>query len=166
LPLDDPANAASTIPLRPASKRRDGRRTLTRIKVRVLHEQGCTGAEIADILGVSKPTVCYHLRNLGVPVQSELGRRFAWDAIAAHYEAGHSMRECQVRFGFSRAAWYQAAERGDIRPRERRQPLAEILHHVNGEGRDNRIENLRFLCPNCHSQTDNFSGRKNRVRGA
>jgi hypothetical protein len=25
---------------------------------------------------------------------------------------------------------------------------------------DNRIENLRFLCPNCHSQTDTFAGKK------
>jgi len=33
------------------------------------------------------------------------------------------------------------------------------LHHVNGDGRDNRLENLVMLCPNCHSQTENFSGR-------
>ena len=33
------------------------------------------------------------------------------------------------------------------------------LHHVNGDGLDNRIENIALLCPNCHSQTPNFSGR-------
>jgi hypothetical protein len=38
-------------------------------------------------------------------------------------------------------------------------PLSMALHQVNGDGRDNRLENLRLLCPNCHSQTDNFAGR-------
>ncbi len=33
------------------------------------------------------------------------------------------------------------------------------LDHINGDHFDNRLENLRFLCPNCHSQTDTFRGR-------
>lgn len=33
------------------------------------------------------------------------------------------------------------------------------LDHINGDNRDHRIENLRFLCPNCHSQTDTYKGR-------
>ena len=38
-------------------------------------------------------------------------------------------------------------------------PLTLQLHHINGNNRGNRLENLTFLCPNCHSQTDNFSGK-------
>ena len=37
--------------------------------------------------------------------------------------------------------------------------LSLQLDHINGVNNDNRIENLRFLCPNCHSQTKTYSGR-------
>ena len=38
-------------------------------------------------------------------------------------------------------------------------PLRLDLHHVNGDRRDHRLANLRLLCTNCHSQTDNFAAR-------
>lgn len=36
------------------------------------------------------------------------------------------------------------------------------LHHINGINNDNRLENLCWLCPNCHSQTDNYAGKNAR----
>lgn len=39
------------------------------------------------------------------------------------------------------------------------QPLVLQLDHINGIRADNRLENLRILCPNCHSQTPTFTGR-------
>jgi len=41
----------------------------------------------------------------------------------------------------------------------REKKLSIQLDHINGSNRDHRIENLRMLCPNCHSQTSSFAGR-------
>jgi len=40
------------------------------------------------------------------------------------------------------------------------QPLSLHLDHINGVNNDHRLENLRLLCPNCHSQTSTYAGRK------
>ena len=37
--------------------------------------------------------------------------------------------------------------------------LSLQLEHKNGTNDDNRLENLCFLCPNCHSQTSTYAGR-------
>lgn len=41
-------------------------------------------------------------------------------------------------------------------------PIVCQLHHINGNHKDNRLENLQILCPNCHSQTDTYSGSANK----
>jgi hypothetical protein len=50
----------------------------------------------------------------------------------------------------------QSCDLGDIWNNKK---LVLQLDHVNGNNMDNRLENLRFLCPNCHTQTDTFNGR-------
>jgi transposase-like protein len=178
----------------------------TRRAVETLLEQGKTQAEVAFELGLSKPTVSYHARRLGRPRDERAARRFDWQAIQEAHDSGLSVRECCAKFGCSRSAWQDAAKRGALKPRStvipieellaegrrcnrghlrrrllkaglkeerceecgldewRGRPLRVTLHHVNGDGYDNRLENLAFLCPNCHSQTSNFSGRNGHLR--
>jgi DNA-binding CsgD family transcriptional regulator/5-methylcytosine-specific restriction endonuclease McrA len=173
----------------------------TRAAVEALLNEGISVSEIAERLGVSKPTVCYHARKLGVPAQIKFARRHDWERVREAYEAGLSMRECKRRFRFSSDAWRDAVKRGDIVPRDRRIPLDDLLvvgrrtgrghlkarliaaglkenkceicgiarwmgkpvsmqlHHRNGDGSDNRLENIQFLCGTCHSQTDTYGGR-------
>jgi predicted DNA-binding protein YlxM (UPF0122 family) len=176
-------------------------RGATRAQVQLLLADGLTQAEIAERLGISRPTVCFHMRRLGVRTREEFARRYNWEEIRAFYEEGHSTNECMRQFGFSRNAWADAVKRSVIKPRPKRiptrlmlvngsghnryhlkirlltegvksercercgvtewegEPLAFELHHVNGDGHDNRLENLQVLCPNCHSQTDTWGGR-------
>lgn len=39
-------------------------------------------------------------------------------------------------------------------------PLILEVDHIDGDYHNNEAWNLRFLCPNCHSQTGNFAGRR------
>ena len=42
----------------------------------------------------------------------------------------------------------------------RGKPLTLHLDHINGMRNDNRFSNLRFLCPNCHQQTETWGNKK------
>ena len=41
-------------------------------------------------------------------------------------------------------------------------PLVCQLHHIDGDVTNNELSNLQMLCPNCHSQTDNYCGNANK----
>ena len=181
--------------------RRSRPRGATRQAVAELLAKGFTQAVIAQRLGVSRATVSHHARELGVARRAECARRYDWSAVQRYYDEGHSIAECRRRFGMANRTFTDAVRRGAVvtRPhgmamtellvagparnrwhlktrllnsglkaacceecgidRWRERPIALELHHVNGDGRDNRLENLRLLCPNCHSQTDNWGGR-------
>lgn len=42
------------------------------------------------------------------------------------------------------------------------EPITLQLHHIDGDHFNNELDNLKILCPNCHSQTDNFCGKNHK----
>lgn len=57
---------------------------------------------------------------------------------------------------------YQCAVCG-LPPFWNNQPLVLTLDHINGKNKDNRIENLRWVCPNCDRQSNTY-GSKNKKK--
>lgn len=54
---------------------------------------------------------------------------------------------------------YQCEECGQL-PVWNNKPLVIEIHHVDGDNTNNELNNLQFLCPHCHSQTENFRFKK------
>ena len=69
--------------------------------------------------------------------------------------ARSNLRQAAIRFEI---AVYECNECG-CGPIHNNKELTLELDHINGVHTDNRIPNLRWLCPNCHSQTQTYKGK-------
>lgn len=49
-----------------------------------------------------------------------------------------------------------------LEPEWQGKPLTLILDHINGNNKDDRLENLRWVCPNCNQQLDTTGYKKSR----
>lgn len=63
----------------------------------------------------------------------------------------------QLKKRLIKLGWQYICSSCGLLPEWDSKPLVLQLDHINGICNDNRFENLRFLCPNCHTQTDTWS---------
>lgn len=128
---------------------------------------------------------CETLRHLGVPVRgnniSTLKRKILEYGLSIGHFSGRREVRGEEHFAYKDAASYlsygtniQSSKLRDKLLRENilehrchicggrewmGKPIPLQLHHIDGDFRNNSIENLQLLCPNCHAQTENYRGK-------
>lgn len=136
---------------------------------RVISENDCIHQMLKSLGVNSNGSGAYrifrqHCKNLGVELpksknrgSDNIGKKIPMSEILVENSTYQNISRLKKRLVSEGLLTYHCHECGIVRWNSK--PLVLQLDHINGIHNDNRIENLRFLCPNCHSQTDTFSGR-------
>jgi hypothetical protein len=71
----------------------------------------------------------------------------------------------RLRRNLLQMGWPDICAECGVGTRWNNKPLRLEVDHRNGDWWDNRPDNLRLLCPNCHAVTDTYRGRKRTTTG-
>jgi Zn finger protein HypA/HybF involved in hydrogenase expression len=85
-------------------------------------------------------------------------RKFTLEEILvkdSYYQCTHTLKKRLLEKNILKNKCYEC----DIGPEWNNKTLSLQLDHIDGERSNNTIDNLRILCPNCHSQTETFCGK-------
>lgn len=167
--------------------------------IKIMLEQGLSYKEISAKTKLTKATISYHAKKLGM---SNPRKETDLEILTKLYESGLSVAESAKRLGIGKDSAAKALKKNKVAIRSNKadiekmfiensavgrnavkrrllsegilenkcsecgldpnwngKPIVMVLDHINGVNNDNRVENLRLLCPNCNSQTPTFAGR-------
>lgn len=150
-----------------------------------LRAKGYTYNQIVEELGCSKGTVSFHCSTYKKPVYEEgkpdckicgkdvPTRRHIYCSHSCYIKGVHLKREDKLKNGelvsahtmklaFKTMSLYACSECGN-KGNWNGKELSLQVDHIDGNSDNNAFENLRILCPNCHSQTETY-GYKGRTK--
>ena len=119
-----------------------------------LYESGLSVAETAKQLGIGKVAASKALKKNKVSMRSnkaDIEKMFIENSLVGRNAIKNRLIKENMLENKCSDCGLEQSWNG--------KPIVMVLDHINGVNNDNRIENLRFLCPNCNSQTPTFAGR-------
>ena len=136
------------------------RERLTDNDIRESYRKHLTVGKMAHDLGVPHITLWRKARRIGLTFHGKGGRKLDLKEIIKGKHPQYPTFKLSRRLKAAGILENKCAE-CDIEEWNGKE-LVLHLDHINGKSTDHRLENLRLLCPNCHSQTDTYCGRNKR----
>ena len=139
----------------------------------------CSNSRVFSAEAIEKKRI--KSSNFWAQFSPEGRKEFNKEKMAKYDFVGHQKKVQEANLKTSHSRPYEEMHHGSLRKRllqERNntceecgvgneyngKPLSLELEHIDGNSKNNKIENLKILCPNCHSQTPTFRGRNVKLR--
>ncbi len=119
------------------------------------------GGSSSDILKKRIKELKLSTQHFGSLTRQNASAKYNLEDILVENSSYHNIARLKIRLVNEGYLEYKCSCCGNT-GKWNNKPLTLQLDHINGINNDHRIENLRFLCPNCHSQTDSFAGKNNK----
>ena len=111
-------------------------------------------------LGIDTSHFLGRARNQGV---NHKGNKKQWDQVLVPSDKDRRTPAYRLRRALLESGRPYICEVCGMEPKWNGKELRFQVDHKNGNWDDNRPDNLQFICPNCHTQTTNYSGSKGKT---